>query len=332
MKRLFACLFVALLGAGCAVDDKTVIQQAADTHVQLKPAVMTDRQLEEYVQKIGDRIVHQALLLVQAGYEDEQVYREDPSWMFDGVQFHLVNSQTLNAFTTGGQHVYLYNELFQATKNEDEFAAVVAHEFAHIFGRHVSNGMQRQYWTMGAALGAGIAGYALGGENREQVAAMATGVALTGGQFIGADYSRDDENEADKFGFQFYVHAGYDPDKFSGFFQTMIDKGFDTDDLMATHPPLSERVAKARERAANWRKDHPDWQRFRRPNVATQVQFEAFQARARQVGKNMPNDKSLEAAKLMLAAFPSCVAPVAQQSQIAARKEVGQILQQQAQK
>ncbi|HQY89540.1 MAG TPA: M48 family metalloprotease [Tepidisphaeraceae bacterium] len=329
-KHLFGLLLLTLIGVGCAVDDKTVIQQANDTHLQLEAAVITDRQLEEYVQKIGDRMVAEALALAQSGYEEDRVYKQDPGWMFEGIEFHLVNSDTLNAFTTGGKHVYLYSELFTTSKTEDEFAAVVGHEFAHIFGRHVSNGMQRQYGIMGAALAAGVAGYALGGDNAEEVAMLAASGTMVGGQFIGAGFSRGDEDEADKFGFKFYVHAGYDPDLFPGFFQQMIEKGYDTSDPMASHPQLSKRVENARRRAAEWRAQNPDWQRYRRPNIATPSQFAAFQARAKQVGKNMPSDKTLETAKLMLAAFPSCVAPMDQKSQVEARKKVGAILEQQA--
>ena len=42
------------------------------------------------------------------------------------------NSKTINAFTTGGHYVYIYDALFQMCKNEDELAAVMAHEYGHI--------------------------------------------------------------------------------------------------------------------------------------------------------------------------------------------------------
>ena len=47
------------------------------------------------------------------------------------MRFHLVGSETVNAFDTGGGHIYVYNGLFQLCQNEDELAAVMAHEFAH---------------------------------------------------------------------------------------------------------------------------------------------------------------------------------------------------------
>ena len=51
---------------------------------------------------------------------------EDRDWMFSKkMEFHFVNSKTLNAFTTGGEHMYIYNELFKQCKSEDELAAVM---------------------------------------------------------------------------------------------------------------------------------------------------------------------------------------------------------------
>jgi len=50
--------------------------------------------------------------------------------MFKDLQVHLVNSKTLNAFTTGGNHMYIYNQLFQEARSEDELAGVMSHEYA----------------------------------------------------------------------------------------------------------------------------------------------------------------------------------------------------------
>src|SRR5438445_11825513 len=95
--------------------------------------------------------------------------KESSQWMFSSnMKFHFVNSKTLNAFTTGGEHMYIYNELFQKCKSEDELAAVMAHEYGHVYCRHVQQGENNQIATLAAgALAGGAAGYALGGsENR----------------------------------------------------------------------------------------------------------------------------------------------------------------------
>jgi predicted Zn-dependent protease len=244
--------------------------------------------------------------------------------MFDEVQFHLVNSETLNAFTTGGTHVYLYSQLFETTKNEDEFAAVVSHEFAHIVARHVAKGTNRQYGVMGLAAAAAVGGYALGGDNKMETAAAAGGAGLVAGQFIGMGFTRGDESEADKFGFQFYANAGWNPDQFGGFFQTLIDKGLDSSSaLTSDHPLLKDRVVNAKKWSADWKQKYPNWQQNLQAPIADASQFAKYQQRAIAVGKKTPNDKSLAAAKLMLNAFPSCVAPTDQPQQTKAREALG---------
>ena len=312
---------------GCA-SDQQIVAQANDMHKQLDPAIITDPVLNRYIQELGDRAVNEARRMAADGLGPEAQFSEDSTWMFTDVKFHLVNSKTLNAFTTGGQHVYLYTELFRQSKTEDEFAAVVSHEFAHIYARHVHNGMNRQYMVIGAAAAAGLAGYAVGGENREQIAMGAAGVGAMAGQIWGAGYSRKDENEADKYGFAMYVRAGWDPDLFGEFFKQMIAKGYDKgSDVSSSHPQLSDRVANSQRRAAEWRRDNPNWEKSRRSDSASPARFRELQQRALSVGRSMPNDESLKAAQLMFAAFPSCVAPTEQQSQIDARQELLQAIE-----
>ena len=308
LARRFGLLTLPLLllAAGCA-SDRQIIAQATDAHDKIEPAVITDDALADYIQDLGDRVVGVARELDAQGYGPKVTKGKDNQWMFEGVQFHLVNSPTLNAFTTGGKHVYLYSELFTQSRTEDEFAAVVSHEFAHIYGRHVQKGTNRQYAVLGAAAAAAVGGYALGGDNRETIAMAAGGGTLAAGQFLGMGFTRDDEDEADKLGFDFYTRAGWDPELFPEFFKQMIEKGHDkTPEIASSHPKLANRVANAQRRAKELPPTADQW---RRDNVASPRQFARFQDRARQLAKNTPRDKSLESAQLMLAAFPSCVAP-----------------------
>jgi beta-barrel assembly-enhancing protease len=332
MKRLTLFLTILTIGLfqiGCKIDDSQVVQQAGEMHGQIEPAVITDPRLAEYVQAIGDRIVQAAREEIESDEGLHRLaYKQNPEWMFENIQFHLVNSDTMNAFTTGGQHVYLYSELFETSETEDEFAAVVAHEYGHIIGRHVGKGMEKQYNLLAIAVGAGAAGYALGGDDGAQWAAIAGGGTLVAGQLILPGFTRKDEAQADEIGFRFYARAGYDPDKFGDFFQTMIDLGYERPAGMTdTHPPLRERVNAARERA---RSIGPDYRPFRRNNIVSQRDFDRLRAYSKSVGPSLPNDQSLQAAQLLLAAFPSCVAPMPQESQTRARKKLGELAQEQA--
>ncbi len=324
---LFLVTPLFLFAVGCA-SDKQVIAQANDAHGQIRPAVITDSVLDNYVQAIGDRIVAVAREMHEQGYGPSAHKSEDSEWMFKGTEFHLVNSPTLNAFTTGGQHVYLYSELFITSKTEDEFAAVVAHEFAHIYGRHVQKGMNRQYAVLAGAAAAAVGGAALAGEdNRMTGALVGGGVGLAAGQFLGLGFTRKDEDEADKIGFAFYIRAGYDPEKFGDFFRSMIEKGYDTSpEITSSHPKLSNRVANADRRVSEL---PPIAKQWRKPNLVGQAKFVELQNRAKSYAAKTPKDKTLEAAQLMLAAFPSCVAPEDLPEQKKAQQELIRTIEEQ---
>ncbi|HEV8378081.1 MAG TPA: M48 family metalloprotease [Tepidisphaeraceae bacterium] len=308
--------FTALLG-GCATD-RAVVQQAEEFNTTLDKAVIHDPQLESYFQRLGSRIIAGA-----KAYDAEASKKEENKWMFSkDMEFHLVNSKTLNAFTTGGEHMYIYNALFQQAKTEDELVAVMSHEYAHVYRRHVQQGMNRQYAILGAAAAAGAAGYGIGGsEKGSQYAGMGAGIAAMAGQFVGMSYTRKDEAEADQYGFNFYSRAGWDPMKFGDFFQSMIEKGYDKGpDYLSDHPSLKSRLEAARQRAQSL---PPNADRWRRPPVASPGEFRQLQQRAKELGARLPDDKSLQQVQKLLAALPrSCITPAIHEDQKRAEQEL----------
>jgi predicted Zn-dependent protease len=308
---------LAVLSTGCTPTDQTVISQANQVHGTLEPAVIRDPEVQRYMDSIGNRILDAAV-----EYDRQRGGREgqDNSWMND-IRFHLVNSNTLNAFTTGGQHIYIYNQLFQDAESEDELAAVMAHEFAHVYARHVHSGMQRQYGVMGAALAGAALGYVAGGsESGQEYAGLGAGAGGALAQFFSQGYSRKDENEADKLGFSFYTRAGWDPDRFADFFKQMIEKGHDKGaGPTSSHPALRDRVAETEERVARM---SPEARRRQRPPIADRREFEDLKQRAVAAARDVPSDQTLAAAQLMLQAFPSCVTPEDQPDQQRAQREL----------
>jgi predicted Zn-dependent protease len=323
-RCLSLVLLLPLLGA-CATD-RQVISQAADEHNQLAPAVMNDTELKHYLQEIGDRIVASAKELDSQHFGPKTHFSENSDWMFSNeMEFHIVNSDTLNAFTTGGTHMYVYLKLLETCRTEDELAAVMAHEYGHVYARHVQKGMDRQYYTIGGALLVGAGGYALGGKQHGlEYATVGAGLAYAGGQFLGLGYTRDDEAQADELGFAFYTHAGWDPKHFGDFFQQLIDMGLDSkSDTTSDHPTLKSRVEAANKRVAALPPEAASW---KKPPIADPSKFAEIKARAAQVAKTMPSDKSLEVAKTLLSAVSSCVTPEDQPDQKAARVRIKQAM------
>ena len=65
-------------------------------------------------------------------------------WMFSkDIDFHLVKSELPNIYTAGGRHIYIYDGLFQQSRNEDELASLFCHEYAHVYGRHAQKELKR---------------------------------------------------------------------------------------------------------------------------------------------------------------------------------------------
>jgi predicted Zn-dependent protease len=326
MKTRIALSLLAITSLiGCTVPDRNVISQADTMNTQLKPAVIEDPQLSSYLQQVGERILASARELDAEHVGPESHFQQNNSWMFgSGMKFHFVNSKTLNAFTTGGEHMYIYNELFQQCKSEEELAAVMSHEYAHVYSRHVAKGMQRQYTALAAAAALGGAGYLAGGkEQGQQYAAAGAGIGMAGAQFLNMGFTRKDENEADKWGFQFYSHAGWDPNHFADFFKTMIAKGYDkTPAMMSDHPTLASRVQATEQRVKEL---PPDAEKWRRPPIADEAKFAALQRRAADLAKRLPDDKSIQNSQQLLAALPrSCIVPTDPPDAIQARQEIAQ--------
>jgi predicted Zn-dependent protease len=326
--RVGAALALSLFAlAGCATD-RQVIQQAEGTHGELKPAVIEDSEVKDYLGSIGTRIVEAAKEADKAHDAPPAHFEkgEENTWMFQGEQFHLVNSKTLNAFTTGGSHLYVYSELLETCKTEDELAAVMSHEFAHVYSRHVQKGMDRQYTAMGLSAGAGLVGVAVGGkEHGAAYGSTALMSATTVSQFLNLGYTRDDEAEADKYGFKFYARAGWDPDHFGDFFQQLIDKGLDkTPEIQSDHPSLASRVKAAHEHATELPPDAKSW---RKPPIKDAAAFAAFKQHVASVGSSMKTSEQLAKAQTLLTSVPSCVTPMDQPDQKQAQDKLAKALQ-----
>jgi predicted Zn-dependent protease len=253
----------------------------------------------------------------------------DNSWMFKDIHWQLVNSKTVNAFTTGGHYDYIYLELFKMCKSEDELAAVLAHEYGHIYCRHVQKGGNRQEALAGLSLVAGGAGYLAGGqESGAQYSQSLMQAAKAGGGFLDMGFTRDDEAQADDFGFKFYTRAGWDPQHFGDFFKDMIAAGYDKGSaLTSDHPTLKSRVEAAEKRVQAQNRERVA--KYRKPPIADQAQFDAAKAQAIQVAQGLPDDQKVLQAKNLLQALPrSCWVPYEPDDQ----KQAQQAIIDQAQK
>jgi predicted Zn-dependent protease len=146
--------------------------------------------------------------------------------------------------------------LILLTQNESELAAVLAHEISHVTQHHLSRMMSAQKNStllQLAALAVAIAAARSGGQNSGQTAsaALASAQALSIQQQL--NFTRENEYEADRIGFQRLDASGYDVNAMAVFMERLqrvsrfSDSGAPS--YLRTHPITYERIAEAQARA-----------------------------------------------------------------------------------
>ena len=169
------------------------------------------------------------------------------------LELVVVESPALNAFAVPGGIVGVNGGLFLYARNEQEFSSVLAHELAHLSQRHYSRAVEaaerNSLPNMIALLGSIIIAATAGGD--AGIAAIsATQAAMIDQQLR---FSRNNEQEADRIGFQTLVNAGINPRAMASMFERMLAAqrlaGTRPPEFLLTHPVTESRVADARSRA-----------------------------------------------------------------------------------
>lgn len=201
------------------ITDETEINLGTKLAAQIeaKEKIHPDRQLQAYIQRTATPLINNALQ-DRANIQYQIKVLDDPA--------------QINAFAVPGGYLYVYSGLLLIADDEAELAGVLAHELGHIVGRHSANQLAAQF-------GIDLLVDLTLGEDPLQLGEIA-------GQLSGARFSRDDENEADKFGVKYTIAADYDPRGLIDFFAKLkkMEKSRSSDlaKLFASHPPTGERI------------------------------------------------------------------------------------------
>jgi hypothetical protein len=294
---LLLVTFVAAL-TGCnsgPVPAAEFVQQAEQLHRgALASTITRNTDLNDYFAEVGRRVV-------QGASDASGGKFRDPT--FANMQFHLVGSETPNAFTTGGSHIYIYNGVFQLCESEEELAAVMAHEFAHAVDLDVQRTGMRP----------------TPGDTLDRIAYLYVANAL----------SPSLEDEADRRAFDFYARGGWDPSKYADVFARLQARGLDRPQAapgalagrgatLVPGIPLQARATAANALARNLPAASRGW---RKATVADPQTFKDLRTRAAsspQGERSTPQNRSW----LFLRAFPNCLLPTDLPDQQAAQQQL----------
>ncbi len=158
-------------------------------------------------------------------------------------RFSIINSNGINAFATPGGYVYVNMGLINLVENEGELAGVLAHEIAHINGRHIAEMVDRSKKVTISTLAAIIAGAFLGGGG--DVTAAVTGFSMATATALSLQYSREHEEAADRGGFSYLTAAGYNGRYMLDFLKIMRRYEYYSNTVPSyffTHPGTDDRI------------------------------------------------------------------------------------------
>ncbi len=120
-------------------------------------------------------------------------------------KFYVVNSGQVNAFAIPGGYIFVNRGLILVLDNESQLAGVIGHELAHINARHHARYMEKM---LGATLLYQVFGSLVKNSKYRDVLLQLGGLGVG---LISLKWSREQEQEADRYGVRFTYLAGYDP-------------------------------------------------------------------------------------------------------------------------
>ncbi|HRZ14210.1 MAG TPA: Maf and M48 domain-containing protein [Candidatus Omnitrophota bacterium] len=151
-------------------------------------------------------------------------------------RFKVLDEKDVNAVSLPGGYVYIFKGLIDKVDNDDELAAVIAHEVGHIVARHSIKKMQA------------VMGYSL-------MRLLAIPLPQSGDVITAADlsfaelitgYGREDELLADQLGARYAQRAGYNPRGMIAFLEKLETHNrrqpLRAKNYLKTHPYTPDRI------------------------------------------------------------------------------------------
>jgi predicted Zn-dependent protease len=201
-------------------------------------AYMNDPEVNDYLNELGHRLI--------AASTD---VRQD-------FEFFAVPDSQINAFALPGGYVGVNTGLILLAQTESELASVLAHEISHVTQHHMARALSAQKDSMLMSLaGLALAILAARGSSASSgdggQAAIAATQALTIQHQI--NFTRENEYEADRLGFQRLDAAGFDVTAVATFMKRLQSamrfvEG-SAPKYLQDHPVTYERIAEAEARA-----------------------------------------------------------------------------------
>lgn len=148
-------------------------------------------------------------------------------------EIEVFDMPAANAFAMPGGKIGVFSGLLDVAQDQDQLAAVIGHEVAHVTREHAVAQTNRGMMTTGAAA---VAGAAMRVPQQDMQAIAQIGLTLP--------FSRSHEQEADDIGLLYMADAGFDPRASVTLWKNMEEKagGVRPPQFLSTHPAPDNRM------------------------------------------------------------------------------------------
>ena len=227
-------------GVSAVVLDKYQPVEIKDAKTEQQIAYLND--MAGYIERAAQDVTRSAMRLgdhTDRDYDQQQQVYELA--LYRGIQLGILDTDEVAAHGTPGGFLWLSYGIIDMCENEDELAALVAHEMSHIILDHgmanyreaykaeVRNSTLSDTWFSGSGA---VANFGR--------------LCVTYAEDIFNGYNPGQEFEADNWGARALAASGYDPNAMVAILQRVEEHEkaheVDPEEYLAHHPPIEERI------------------------------------------------------------------------------------------
>ncbi len=163
-----------------------------------------------------------------------------------GIKIYIVNDESINAFVSGGQNIFINTGLIKKYKTPDTLIGVIAHETGHISGGHLARSREGIKNAEGAMLLSYLLGIgAMVGGSPEAGQALILGGSQTAERLY-MKFTRTQEEAADQYAITYLDRMAYPVTGLVSlleFFESqMIGYKGKIDEYLLSHPVSKKRI------------------------------------------------------------------------------------------
>ena len=204
-----------------SISDSELAAEAAKQFAEMKASMplTTDRDTIDYIACVANAVVSEL-----------EPPHSDLAW-----EMAIFDNDAVNAFAMPGGKIGVMVGILKAAQNQDQLAAVIGHEIAHVTADHSKERASRGKLSN---VGIQVAAVLLGGGH--QGATYTAYEALNQGAAFGImlPFSRNQESEADVIGLKYMANAGFDPRAAVPLWQNMTDEAGEAQSRIYFHASL----------------------------------------------------------------------------------------------